>query len=32
MHVFRPTSLLYTWEVDVALTNSNFAAPPVARM
>jgi len=31
MHVFRPTAAAYTWELDVALTNSNFTAPPNPR-
>lgn len=31
MHVFRPTSGVNTWAIDVALTNSSFAAPPVPR-
>ncbi len=31
MHVFRPTSGVNTWALDVALTNSSFAAPPAPR-
>ena len=27
MHVFRPTLSVNTWAIDVALTNTNFAAP-----
>jgi len=27
MHVFRPTSVLHTWALDTAQTDSNFASP-----